>query len=309
MHPVLLKGQGLAIERPARAAGMLVGAGASAGALLLALALLLKAAGWPISFPQFLAYAGAALLVVLAGVFGFWTYACASMRYALDRSGLAVHWGFLTHFIAMDRIESVVNGRGEQRPQIRGLGWLGYHVGKGEVEGIGSVLFFSTHRSPEDIVYVKAGPATYALSPRDPMRFMGEVQRFKQAGSTGGGRATVERSILAAHPIWSDRTAQWLALAAVALNVALWGYVFAVYPDLSNEITIRFPPVGDITTLHSRIQILKIPASATAILLANLLAALGFQWKERAAAYLLLSGAIFFQAVLWIAAGVAVVNA
>ncbi len=287
---------------------MLVGAGASAGALLLALALLLKAIDWPISFPQFLAYAGAALLVVLAAVFGFWTYACARMRYVLDRSGLAVHWGFLTHFIAMDRIEGVVNGRGEQRPQVRGLGWLGYHVGRGEVAGIGSVLFFSTHRSPEDLVYVKAGPATYALSPRDPARFIAEVQRFRQSGAAGDGRPSVERAVLAAHPIWSDRVAQWLALAAVALNVALWGYVFAVYPHLSNDITIRFPPVGDITTLHSRLEILKIPASATAILITNLLAALGVQWRERAAAYLLLSGAIFLQAALWIAAGVAVVN-
>ncbi len=306
---MLLKGQGLAIERPARTAGMMVGAGASAGALLLALALLLKAIDWPVSFPQFLAYAGAMLLVVLAAVFGFWTYACASMRYVLDRSGLAIHWGPLTHFIAIDRIESVVNGRGEQRPQVRGLGWLGYHVGRGDVEGVGSVLFFSTHRSPEDIVYVKAAQATYALSPRDPARFMAEVQRFKQAGSPDGGRATVERAILAAHPIWSDRVAQWLALAAVALNVALWGFVFAVYPHLSNEITIKFPPVGDITALHSRLQILKIPASGTAVLLANLVAALGVQWKERAAAYLLLSGAIFFQAMLWIAAVIAVVNA
>ena len=41
----------------------------------------------------------------------------------------------------------------------------------------------------------------------------------------------------------------------------------------------------------------------------NLFAALAFQWRERAAAYLLLSGAIFFQVAFWIAAIVAVVNA
>jgi hypothetical protein len=45
------------------------------------------------------------------------------------------------------------------------------------------------------------------------------------------------------------------------------------------------------------------------MLATNLLAGLAFEWKERAATYLLLSGAVFFQAVFWIAAIVALVNA
>src|SRR3989442_1546543 len=49
VHAVLLKGQGLTIERPARTTGTLVGAGASSIALILALALVLRASGWPVS--------------------------------------------------------------------------------------------------------------------------------------------------------------------------------------------------------------------------------------------------------------------
>ena len=93
------------------------------------------------------------------------------------------------------------------------------------------------------------------------------------------------------------------------LNLALWGYVFAVYPDLSNEITIEFPPIGDITTLESRDEILKIPGTASVILGVNLLASFVFQPRERAATYLLLSGTALFQVVFWAAAIVAVVNA
>src|SRR6266540_6762754 len=66
VHAVLLKGQGLTIERPVRTTGTLVGAGASAVALALALALVLRASGWPVSFTQFLGYLGAGLLVLLA---------------------------------------------------------------------------------------------------------------------------------------------------------------------------------------------------------------------------------------------------
>jgi hypothetical protein len=255
-----------------------------------------------------MAWAGAAVLLVLAGLFAFWAYGCYSLRYIMDRGGITVNWGRMKHFIAIDEVKKLVPGRGEQQPQVHGLSWYGYHVGRGRVEGIGDALFFSTHTSPEELVYVMTNGATYALSPRDPVRFIAEAQRFQQAGQPSA-KSGVERDFFAGHPVFADRTAQLLALAAVALNVALWGFLMAVYPHLDNEITIEFPPIGDITGFQSRSEILKIPATATAMLATNLLAGLAFEWKERAATYLLLSGAVFFQAVFWIAAIVALVNA
>ena len=316
MHPVLLKGQSLTIERPQRLPGMLVAAAAALLSLGLALALAVKGSSWPISFPQFLAYTGAGLLAVLALVFAFWTYACASLRYRLDRSGLTINWGPLKHFVPLDRIKGLVQGRGEHRPRSRGLNWWGHHIGRGRAEGLGEVLFFSTHRSPEDLVYVRTADATYALSPHNPLRFMAEAERLQQAprpgrepGQTPVRPGAVQRSFLAAHPIWADRVAQWLAAAGVLLNLSLWGYLFAVYQDLSREIAIQFPPIGEITELHSRREIFKIPGTATALLAANLVAGLGFEWRERAATYLLLSGAVFLQVIFWIGAVIAVLNA
>lgn len=308
MHPVLLKGQGLTIEKPPRTIGTAVGAAASCGALVLAIALVVRAASWPIGLTQFTAYVGAGVLVLLAAVFGFWAYACASLRYTLDRTGVLIAWGPLKHFIAIDRIQALVHGRGEQRPQIKGIGWWGYHVGRGYVEGLGRVLFFSTHRAPEELVYVRTDAATYALSPQDPVRFIAEAQRFQQAARPEQ-RPAVQRDPVAAHPIWADRGAQYLAAAGILLNLALWAFVFAVYPHLHNQITMEFPPVGDITTFHSRQDIFRIPGTAAAILGVNLLAGLAFEWKERAAAYALLGGGIFFQAAFWVGAIVAVLNA
>jgi len=307
VHPVLLKGQSLTVERPQRTTGTAVGAAACALAVGLGVALLIRALNWPVSFPSFLAYLGAAGMAVLALLFAFWTYSCVTMRYVLDGNGLTVRWGPIKHFIAIDRVQAVAHGRGEQRPRISGLGWWGYHVGRGEVDGQ-RTLFFSTHRSGEEIVYVKTAGLTYALSPQDADRFTSEINRLRQ--STRSDRASgIEREILAAHPIWADHVAQALAVVAVLLNIALWGYIFAAYPDLDREITIEFPPIGDITTLHERAEVLKIPLTATAFLAMNLFAGLVFQWKERAATYLVLSGTIFFQVIFWVAAAVAVINA
>lgn len=305
---MLLKGQGVTIERPPRTAGTAVGAGAAGLALLLSLALVLKAVEWPVSFPGFLAWTGAAVLLALAGLFAFWAYGCYSLRYVMDRGGITVSWGLMRHFIAIDEVQKLVPGRGEQRPQVQGLSWYGYHIGRGHIEGIGDALFFSTHTSPEELVYVMTPGPTYALSPRDPVRFIAQAQRLQEAAKPVR-KSGVERDFLSGHPVFADRSAQMLVLAAVALNVLLWGLMMAVYPHLDREITIEFPPIGDITGFQARSEILKIPATATAMLAANLLAGLVFEWKERAATYLLLTGAVFFQAVFWIAAVVALVNA
>jgi hypothetical protein len=306
---VLLHGQSLTIERPARATGLAVGAVVSGVALLMALALLMRGLDWPTSFPQFLAYLGAGVMLVVALVFGFWTYACATMQYVVDPAGVSIRWGPVAHRIPASQIQSVARGKGGEAPKVAGVGWPGYHAGRGEAPGHERVLFFSTHRLPEDVVYVSTPTVTYGVSPQDPARFMSAIERARASGEDGGDEAVVERDVLAAHPIWSDRVAQLLLLGAVAVNVALWGFVLAVYPDLSNEIAIEFPPVGDIATLESREEILKIPATATAMLALNLFVAVLFQPRERAATYLVLSGTVFFQVVFWVAAVVAVINA
>jgi len=285
-----------------------VGAGAAVLALVLAIAVTATAIDWPFSYPKFLAYLGAGVLFLVGASFAFWAYCCFTLRYAMDHSGLTIAWGPIKHFVSIDNIEKLTPGRGENRARGGGLGWWGYHVGTGDVEPVGDVLFFSTHRSAEELVFVHTPGVVYAISPQDPVRFIADAQRFKTSGKPAR-RSGVERDIIAAHPIWADRVAQVLAAAAIFLNILLWGFVFAIYPELDNQITIEFPPVGDITTLASREEILKIPATAAAVLAVNIAAALAFQYKERAATYLLMSGAILFQLAFWVAAAVAVVNA
>lgn len=308
MHAVLLQGEGLTIERPQRLQGTLVGGAAALGALALAASLLLKASGWPISFPQFLAYVSAGLLVLLALTFGVWTYGCLSLRYVLSRRGLVIACGPIKHFIPMKCVEGLVHGRGEDNPRMRGLAWWGLRIGRGEVAGLGEVLFYSTHRSPEELVYIRTPAAVYAISPQAPARFAAELQRFQRSAHSEG-TPSVQRAWVAAHPLWADRTAQALVAVGLALNLALWGYIFTVYPGLSPQITLEFPPLGDITSLEPRQELFKIPATALALLAVNLGVGLAFQWRERAAAYLVLSASVFFQLLFWVAAGIAVVNA
>jgi hypothetical protein len=309
VYPVLLQGQGVTIERPRRALGTLVAAAPAALSAVLGLALIAKATTWPLSLTMFAGVIGAVALLVLAALFLFWALSTWTMHYTLDRKALTIVWGTVRQVVPMSAIQELSIGRARDRPSVSGLTWPGLQVGRGSIDER-EALFYSTHRTSDEIVYVRTGTTTYALSPLDPPRFVSEVERFKKASPAEEGEAaTVQRDIIGAHPIWADRIAQWLALAAVAVNVALWGYIFAVYRDLSPQITIEFPPLGDITETHSRDQLLWIPGAALAVLGVNLALTLGFQWRERAAAYLMLSGTAFLQLIFWVSAGIAVANA
>ena len=317
MHPVLLQSKSLTIERPQRPPGTLLLVLLGLTAVALSIALAVKASDWllaadpareAVSWPTFLACLGAILLLLLAVMFAFWAYASYSIRYFLDSSGLGIRWGPLRQFIPIDHIEKVTLGRGEQQPRVGGLSWWGHHIGPGVAEGVGDVLFFSTHRSPEDVIYVHTSTATYGLSPLDGMRFAQEVKRYQESGRAGGGEV-VQRHPIAAHPLWTDRIAQGLALMVALLNVALFGYIFAIYPGLSDQITIAFPPIGGVSALDSKRELLKIPATALALSAVNLIVAFGFHRRERVITYLLLSGGVFLQLLFWIAVAIAVSNA
>jgi hypothetical protein len=281
-------------------------------ALALSAALAVRAADWPISWPTLVAYLAAITLFLLALAFAFWGYACSSLRYVIDANGLLIRWGLLRHFIPIDRIEKLTPGRGEHQPRIRGLSWWGYHIGRGVTQSLGEVLFFSTHRSPEEVAYVQTATATYGLSPQDPTRFVEEVRRFQQRGRVRTDveepRESVQRHPLAAHPVWSDRIAQGLLGLGIVLNLGLFAWVFAVYPDLDARIEIAFLPDGDAPLVPKR-ELLKIPATALALLAVTAAAALGWQRWERVGAYLLLSGAVFLQFLFWVALAIALVNA
>ena len=308
MHPVLLQSQGLTEARPARLVGTSVGAGLSVFAIALAIGVGVQASGWSVSLTLFLAILTIVLLVGVASVFAFWAWSCYSLRYVLNRAGLEIYWGTVRHFVAIDQIEELKLGRGETRARVQGLTWPGLQIGHGDSDEMGPVIFFSTHQSPEELVYVRTKDVTYGISPQDPIRFVSDAQRYQESAKPELP-SSVRWSLLGSHPMWNDRVAQLLASAAIVLNLALWGFVFGLYPDLDNQITIEFPPIGDIAILQSRSEILRIPATATVFLGINLVAGILFQWRERSATYLLVGGAVIFQVAFWIAAVVAFVNA
>jgi len=303
----------LQVYRPARFVGTATGAVLVGVAVLLAALLLAFAGPWAISAAKFLAFVAALALLALAALFAYWTWACLTLSYALDEKGLSIRWGLVRQFVPLGQIERFVPGREARLPNIRGVNWWAYHVGQASVEGLGEVLFYSTHQSPWEPIYVVTPSRSYAISPENSVRFTMELQRLKKQEPAPEARPPLaeapkqraEHLALAMYPFWLDRYDRALALIAVLANVALFGFVFGVYPGLADKLNLAFPPLGP-AELRPKRELLQIPLTALALLAVSLAAGLAVHKWERAVSYLLLSGAIFLQGLFWVAAAIAI---
>lgn len=288
--------------QPARALGALVGAAITTWCFALMGLLVWRGASQPIDLPAVGAYVAAAFFFGLGCLFAYWTYGCLTLRYHLDGNGLIIRWGDVRQLIPMDRIERLVPGRELPPPKVSGVSWLGHHVGHAKVGELGDVMFYATHRTHEELLYVVTSGGTYAISVPDEARFAEDLQGHQRLGQVVSLPQITERHSFAAQPFWHDPIAQVLALASIIACAVTLGYVFHNYPSLPESIPLPFPALDGVTRVDDKRELLAIPITGIGLLAVNL--ALGFflhAW-ERAVGYLLFLAAAGAQIILLAAA-------
>ncbi|MCH7488857.1 MAG: PH domain-containing protein [Chloroflexi bacterium] len=283
---------------PNRAIGTLVGGALTLWCFLFTGALLWRGLTQPIDLPAVGAYVAATLFFSLGCLFAYWTYGCLSMRYYLDRNGLTIHWGDIRQLIPMDRIQRLVPGRELPNPRVTGVSWLGHHVGHGDVDDLGNVIFYATHRSRDELLYIVTADQTYAISVDDEVRFAEELQGHQRLGQVVSLPQVTERHSIASLPFWHDPLAQLLALAAVLACTVTLGYVFHQYPGLPESIPFPFATLG----FGEKRELLSIPITGLGLLAVNLVLGFALHAVDRAVGYLLFLAAFGTQVTLLAAA-------
>ena len=292
---------------PARALGLLVGGFFTLWAAGVAYLLLNDGVTSDAGVGTLLSYLGGIGAGVLAVLFGYWTYSLATMSYAIDRNGLQITWGPIRQVIPLGAIERLVPGTALGVPPVRGVSWWGHHVGVATIDRIGPVLFYSTHQSPEQVLYVITSERAYAISVEDPAAFAQEIQTRQDLGPTAAVTHHVERSGPAVHALWDDRLGRTLALAAIVAGLAVWLQVVIRYPSLPVTMQLHFPPTDavGVLTLSNRDALFEIPRTGTAILVLNLVLAIALYGWERVPGYVLLAAAVGMQVALFAATAIA----
>ncbi|MDA0351501.1 MAG: PH domain-containing protein [Chloroflexi bacterium] len=294
--------------QPPRALGMLVGGALTLWALAIAALIVSYAVGADFGFTVVLTVTGALAAAALASLFGYWTYALGTLSYALDRNGLVIHWGATRQVIPLSDIERLVPGTSVGVPAVRGVSWLGYHVGSATIDRIGNVLFYSTHQAPEQVLYVMTSERNYAISVTDPAGFARQVQIRQDLGPTARVTHHAQRLGSAAQAFWYDPTGRILVGVALVAAFVMWSIVGLRYPSLPAAFELQFPAYTDssLVNVQTKDAILQLPRIATVLLIVNLLIGFVLHAWERVAGYVLFIAAAAVQLAFAAAVAIAV---
>src|SRR3990172_1324512 len=261
------------VFRPATALGAMYGGAIVLGCAILGLGLLYRGLTMEVELAQVGPLIAGAFFLALGALYAYWTWGCRSLRYVVDRNSLSIRWGGLRQVVPLANIERLIPAGEGENPQIAGVNWIGHHVGRADDAELGEVLFYSTHRTLNEVLYVQTPTETYAVSPPDPVLF--------------------PQAVL-------------LAVALIGAFVVVLGYVLEIYPGLADSVPLRFPSLAGIVRVSDKGALLDIPRSAAGFLALNLVLAVLLHSWERMVAYVLLLAGIAIQVTLLVAAAVAV---
>lgn len=287
--------------RPRRLLGILVGSSIVLSLLGAVAYFLYQLKESPISLAAFGLALGILVLLAFACLFAFWTYGCWSLRYQIDRNYLTICWATERQIIPLSLINGLALGKNAGRFRAGGIHWPGYHVGKGRVTGIGKAVFYTAHRSREDLVYVLTPKLAYAISVANPSQFAAELELRRRLGSTHAVGQEASRESAHTFPILKDGSAVRLLALGLLLNVALFGYISYAYPAYPPLLPFLFNLLGRIAEESSKITLLLPPSLGLGVLLGNTLLSSLLHSRERFASYVFLICGIVIQILLWIA--------
>jgi hypothetical protein len=229
----------------------------------------------------------------------YWLYGLLWSGYYVDRNALVIRWGAATQVVPLEGVTSVLTGdqlKGIVR--FRGALWPGLRVGYGEIDEVGPTLFSATGSLQKQVVLITPALA-YALSPADGPAFLEAVRHRLSMGPTQSVEQVSQQPAILTWSFWSDRLGLALLTCALALLVALFGCVALRYPSLADLQPLHFDTAGQPDRWGTRLQVFTLPFIGLLAIIANV--GLGFLLyeRERAAAYLLWSGAIGVQLLVW----------
>jgi hypothetical protein len=287
--------------------------GAPLGILFIALILVLD--GWLLVWlingsirPQeisFLTYLVGLVVLVSLPVLAALVYqvaSCLTLRYHLDRDGIAVRWAGNEQIIPIRDVQQIMPGRELKNPPVRrrGLRWPGHERGVGMVPGIGRTRFLATQPLEGQLLLVTPG-LTFAISPQEPEAFLQGFEARRELGPNRLLERELRRASWSTWPIWKDETAWMLLGGAVVINLALFGYLSARFPGLDFQLPLHFNNLGQADRIGIKMELFALPIIGLIILGTNLALGLALYRRERAGSYLLWGAATAAQALFWLA--------
>jgi hypothetical protein len=227
----------------------------------------------------------------------------SSASYTVDRNAIVISWGTAVQVIPVPNVDGIIQGMDLGRvTRFRGLRWPGCWIGRGRIEGVGAVQFYCTTRVERQLV-IKTAAGAYAISPRNPDRFMDLFATQRAMGiSEQVEQMSAEPRILQ-QGFLPDRVAGLLLATGGILNLALYFFLTMQWDRLPYTLPLHFDAAGVPDRIDTSSQLLTLVALGTAAWLVNgILGTVIYRWLgERMGGYLLWGAAAGLQILLWVA--------
>jgi hypothetical protein len=229
-------------------------------------------------------------------------YGYLNSSYTIDRNAFVIRWGPMREIIPMGDVQRVIpineieKGLKLRRPPLSGW-WRGV----GTHPALGRMTFYATDGPGRQLVVVTADH-NFVVSPYDTEAFLDAFKaRFEMQPTQPIIYARMSPNLLE-WPLWRDRIAQGLLLAALALNLGAFGVGLFRFPEVSAQVPLHFDARGIADRLVSKDQLFTPAFIGLALLIVSAGLGVALYWrKERLSAYMLWGGSIAVQAMFAVA--------
>ncbi|MCB9421111.1 MAG: DUF1648 domain-containing protein [Ardenticatenaceae bacterium] len=266
------------------------------GFILLDVVLFMLLIRGPITLLSFLL--GVLLLasLPLLAVVAYWTSSLSTTRYHVVENALLIEWGSLRQVIPLAAIESLQPGG--KITQFRGLRWPGLMIGRGQIDGQVAVVF-ATRPAAEQLL-LKTETAVYAISPVDLENFKNCLEALRTAEMAEPVDLPESHLGFLSWSFWNEWPAHLLLAASGLLNLALFGYLTAVYNHLPAQVPLHFNQLGQVDRLAAPNRLFLLPLIGLTVWLVNGTGGWFFyQQSQKLPAYLLWGTAVLVQLAIW----------
>lgn len=194
--------------------------------------------------PLFMVYILLAILGVgLVPLLVYRSYALYRAGYALERDGILLRWGLRLEDIPMTSVLWVYHTSQLESPLPRPwIRWPGSVIGVRRLPDGNRVEYLAS--TARQLIYIATPERIFAISPEQTDEFLKTFQRFMEMGSLTPltARSLYPGFLLAR--VWRTRTARYLLLGGLLLNLLLLAWVSFVVPSRP-QITLGFALEGD----------------------------------------------------------------
>lgn len=184
--------------------------------------------------------------------------------------------------------------------KMGGLRWPGYYFNHGYFPSIGQIKFLSTAPFAQTVI-VRTDRANYALSPRDPQKFVTELKLRRNLGATEQQEEGVKAGTFLSHPLWHDWVGRILIGVGVAINLILFFVLLLNFNTLPGNVELHFNKFGDPDRIGVTGDLMWLPFVGLIAVVANSALGAWLQTRDKVPAYVVYAASIMVQFLIVLA--------